>query len=108
MRKRIFPTLIACAFLPMLLIGCGEEFSDRQAILAAIPDEHRACFGEVIEPQLPPAGQPLSRRQVLALVDYLHTDRVRRTHCGRQLIAFYDAQRQVYNRREGFRLPFSR
>lgn len=102
MFKPAYRTLMTCAFLPMLLIGCGEEHLDRQALLAAVPSDLRVCFGEVVEPQLPPPGQPLTRRQILALVEFLHSDRVRRTHCGRQLIAFYDAQAAVYNRRQGF------
>jgi hypothetical protein len=90
-------SLLASAFLLMTLTAC-DEFSDRQVLLAAVPGDLRTCFGEVVAPQLPPPGQPVTRRQIVELVGRLRESEVARTQCGRRLLAFYDTQRDVYNR----------
>lgn len=105
MHKAILP--MVCASLLTMLTAC-ETPSDRQALLAAVPADLRNCFGEVVVPRLPPQGQPISRRQIVALVAQLRESEQARTLCGRRLLLFYDTQASVLNRREGFQLPFFR
>jgi hypothetical protein len=105
MHKTVLLTVSACLLL--MLTACDDRSADRQAILAAVPAHLRNCFGDVVTPRLPASG-PISRRQIVTLVAQLRESEVARTQCGRQLLAFYDAQASVYNRPMGLRLPFFR
>jgi hypothetical protein len=57
--------------------------------LAAVPTDIRVCFTTLTG--TPPPGT-MTKAQIVALVGRLRQSEVRKTHCGRRLLALYDNQ----------------
>lgn len=88
--------LLTSAFLLTSLTGCATFGNSASSISAAsaanlppVPGYLRRCFNEVVV--IPgERGTPLTREQAVTTLGELSASELRKTDCGRQLLAFYD------------------
>lgn len=80
-----------------MLTQCGT-FSGSPS-LSPIPDDIAACFDATIPPQLIPAkgSKTLSRKAAFAIIGAQDKLDLEKSECGRRLIKFYVAQKDVYD-----------
>lgn len=73
-----------------MLTACASSGPSRAGLtLAQIPADIRACLAKVVPAPLPGA---MSRAQAAALMAAFRKSDLAKTHCGKRLIAWYDAQ----------------
>lgn len=77
----------------MTLGGCVTSGSTSSPSLAPIPGDIVACFNSIVPA---PKQATLTKRDIVRLIGDLKKSEASKQGCGKRLINFYDAQREVY------------
>jgi hypothetical protein len=86
-------TAIAALCGALLLAGCSTfPASKVTATLPDVPAEVRTCFDQLVPA---PAPGALTQKQIVHLVAQLRQSEQSKSACGRRLLAFYDAEKEV-------------
>jgi len=79
------------------LTGCASSGAarDGRIRLAAIPQDIRTCIAREVPAPLPGS---MSRAQAASLIAAFRKSDLAKTHCGKRLVAWYDAQARALRR----------
>lgn len=77
----------------MTLGGCVTSGSTSSPSLAPIPGDIVTCFNSIVPA---PKQDTLTKRDIVRLIGDLKKSEAAKSACGKRLIGFYDAQREVF------------
>ena len=80
--------------IALTLGGCVTSGSNGTS-LAPIPGDIVTCFDSIVPA---PKKQELTKKDIVRLIGDLKKSEMSKSQCGKRLIGYYDAQREVFDK----------
>jgi hypothetical protein len=75
------------------LTACVHSGTPNSVKLAAVPSDIRVCFNRLVPA---PARGEMKQSDMLRLVADLKRSELKKSECGKRLLAFYDTQQKMF------------